>query len=332
MSSEDGKIKNKTRRTKLVYDVHNEDDPEIVDLNDALKDAYQVCLVNKESQTDPCTEEFFDWDLTDRADIETQTILGVPTRSGSTLTNYHNDFQDAIVQTDERLVFLLNRIKSKEELIANHFVDVAVQTTIVEITETGVQCNLNESSPLNSPSVIAPINNGSVVTHQSDAGFQVDMNLEPPIPVYQPNHHEKSSPIHIHKKSIHLDESSSLGDSRNGGIFHRFQSDNSPNNLEYLVKKDVAVQTDNDIITDENPNYEAKPPPTRKYDLCGDDDSILFDAVDTWVASLSQKTFKSSKKLIKSLLNFLQPEELNDPRNELLKIRAIFRWIVENIW
>ena len=61
-------------------------------------------------------DDAFDWDLSDRADCETQTVP--PTRANSTLgggiiysytANFDLESQDAIVQTDQRLVFLLRR-------------------------------------------------------------------------------------------------------------------------------------------------------------------------------------------------------------------------------
>ncbi len=83
-------------------------------------------------QTDPVNDESaFDWDLSDRTDSETQTLP--PTRAGSTtlysgaavavkdslasdgvgqVSLAYSDqhlLQDAIVQTDQRLVFLIRR-------------------------------------------------------------------------------------------------------------------------------------------------------------------------------------------------------------------------------
>ena len=67
-----------------------------------------------ESQTDPVHDESaFDWDLSDRADIETQT--NPPTRATSTNPGAPDpiEIQDAIVQTDQRLTFLLHRSEIK---------------------------------------------------------------------------------------------------------------------------------------------------------------------------------------------------------------------------
>ncbi len=86
----------------------------------------QRVLTSSGIQTDPVHDESaFDWDLSDRTDTETQTLP--PTRAGSTSfsvgggggggggrgaggVGYSDHFlQDAIVQTDQRLVFLIKR-------------------------------------------------------------------------------------------------------------------------------------------------------------------------------------------------------------------------------
>ena len=73
-----------------------------------------------ECQTDPVKDEVFDWDLSDKTDCETQTVP--PTRANSTLgggiiysytANFDLQFQDAIVQTDQRLAFLLRRSSTR---------------------------------------------------------------------------------------------------------------------------------------------------------------------------------------------------------------------------
>ena len=53
---------------------------------------------SSECQTDPAEGVDFDWDLTDKTDIETQTVP--PSRDQSAHSN-----TDAIVQTDQRIVF-----------------------------------------------------------------------------------------------------------------------------------------------------------------------------------------------------------------------------------
>ena len=72
-------------------------------------------------------DEVFDWDLSDKTDCETQTVP--PTRANSTLgggiiysytANFDLQFQDAIVQTDQRLAFLLRSLET-EQLVQSCF-------------------------------------------------------------------------------------------------------------------------------------------------------------------------------------------------------------------
>ena len=109
-----------------------------------------------------------------------------------------------------------------------------------------------------------------------------------------------------------------------------------------VVKFDVAVQTENDIITDESPNYRALPPATLcKWELVGDD-LALFDEVDAWVAEVTEhyrnRTIKKLGKVVRALTAKIdrtdENEHLSDKfrgKEDLMKVRAFFRWIAENI-
>ena len=104
------------------YAVVEADAAEVVDLHSTIKSTVRNRVLQSSStQTDPVQDEAFDWDLSDRADTETQT------RSNSSVLgkNYweqpasadHSDQlpQDALVQTDQRLVFLLRRARTQSE-------------------------------------------------------------------------------------------------------------------------------------------------------------------------------------------------------------------------
>lgn len=49
-------------------------------------------------------------------------------------------------------------------------------------------------------------------------------------------------------------------------------------------KVDVAIQTENDIVTDESPSFKAVPSPLRKYEVIGDDPD-LFNDIDSFVVN-----------------------------------------------
>ena len=108
-----------------------------------------INLKNTECQTDPVKDEAFDWDLSDKTDCETQTVP--PTRANSTVGGLGliDLLQDAIVQTDQRLVFLLRRSnllkqpKRRQTPVTSaskhaSLTDAWVQT-YVEVQEVGIQ-------------------------------------------------------------------------------------------------------------------------------------------------------------------------------------------------
>ena len=122
--SNDKKPSRRLHRTEAgsKYAVVEADAAEVVDLHSTIKSTVRNrVLLSSSTQTDPVQDEAFDWDLSDRADTETQT------RSNSSVLgkNYwqqpasadHSDQlpQDALVQTDQRLVFLLRRARTRSE-------------------------------------------------------------------------------------------------------------------------------------------------------------------------------------------------------------------------
>ncbi|RWS17634.1 uncharacterized protein B4U79_08067 [Dinothrombium tinctorium] len=88
-----------------------------------------------------------------------------------------------------------------------------------------------------------------------------------------------------------------------------------------VKRKDANIQTDNDPITDEAPEYAARPPPTRKKEMIPS--VTIFKDVDKIVLETPEEETKSLKTLVKYLCDSVP--------NDLFKVRAIFRWIAENI-
>jgi hypothetical protein len=112
-----------------------------------------------------------------------------------------------------------------------------------------------------------------------------------------------------------------------------------------VIKHDVAVQTENDIITDESPSFRAVPTSLCKWELVGDSPEF-FEEVDSWVAEVTQhywtRPVKKLGKVVRALLSRLQPameegEEAAEVlpkyrgKEDLIKVRAFFRWIAENL-
>ena len=106
--------------------------------------------------------------------------------------------------------------------------------------------------------------------------------------------------------------------------------------INYLIdqvrKVDIAIQTENDIITDVSSTYKAVPSVLRKYELIGDDPDVFTD-IDEFVhqMTLSGKTYKSLKSVVKRLLSRIEGVEAYEGREDLFKVRAFFRWVTENI-
>lgn len=76
---------------------------DVIDLGKRFPQRQRGQLRESSTQTEPVQDEAFDWDLSDRADIETQTVP--PTRRASPTNPAGYDanllLQDAIVQTDQ---------------------------------------------------------------------------------------------------------------------------------------------------------------------------------------------------------------------------------------
>ncbi len=77
-------------------------------------------------------------------------------------------------------------------------------------------------------------------------------------------------------------------------------------------------------------HLKAEPTTTRKFQLIGDDPD-LFELVDSWVLEVSQKRYKSLKKIVGILVRLIEEEPFYRGREDLAKIRAFFRWVTENI-
>lgn len=88
-----------------------------------------------------------------------------------------------------------------------------------------------------------------------------------------------------------------------------------------VKKRDASVQTYNDPITDESPEFAARPPPSRKREMIP---SIqMFKEIDEKVIKASDQEWDCIKSLVHHLIA--------DTPNELFRVRALFRWITNNM-
>ena len=61
------------------------------------------------------------------------------------------------------------------------------------------------------------------------------------------------------------------------------------------------------------------------------DDPLIFREVDDWVGVVSEKWYKSLKKLVKHLTSIIQEEGAYHDRHELFTVRLFFVWVACNI-
>ena len=387
----------------FTWDFEKSEGFRLASVNDLFRNKV---LKSSASQTEPIDfgdDALFDWDLSDRNDIETQTLP--PTRAAS--TTYEERIKDAIAQTDQRLVFLQkkqvkatrSKSKSSSPLHDNkraarkkvRFHDASVQT-YVEVQEIGVQVTPRELPDAWGPQPIGPLSLASVRDDdysddegielsssplhyaQSDAGFQINMaSDEGRVAVTVRNNHQHrggdvSSPVgHGLQKSLQFSDSmSTLANSAPPSASASAASSAKVIRVQKATRKkaksraarlravkvDVAIQTDNnETNVAENAGDAAKTAATaaaverqdprtahhapRKYELIGDD-PFLFATVDKHVLELSsQRHYKSLKKIVKELILRLESEDVyakgDRDRRELIRVRAFFRWVAENV-
>lgn len=92
----------------------------------------------------------------------------------------------------------------------------------------------------------------------------------------------------------------------------------------------VAIQTEREMDVENELGIEVVQPGNRKFDLLSSD-PLFFLPCDDHVRAVSQKWYKSIKKLVRHLLQIVNTVEEYKERKDLIAVRAIFVWICENI-
>ncbi|KAH7969598.1 uncharacterized protein LOC119383635 isoform X2 [Rhipicephalus sanguineus] len=88
-----------------------------------------------------------------------------------------------------------------------------------------------------------------------------------------------------------------------------------------VSRRDTGVQTVNDPVTDEAPEYAARPPPCKKREMIPS--MAVFQEVDRIALKVPNTAKSTLQTLVYHLISYC--------RNDLQKIRMFFRWIAENI-
>ena len=68
----------------------------------------------------------------------------------------------------------------------------------------------------------------------------------------------------------------------------------------------------------------------RKYELIGDSPTLFYN-IDEWVVEISKKRYKSLRHIVRLLVDRVEEFQYHRTTEELLKVRAFFRWCTENI-
>lgn len=86
-----------------------------------------------------------------------------------------------------------------------------------------------------------------------------------------------------------------------------------------VKKRDVSLQTTNDILTDEAPEYAARPPLCHKAEIIPS--MLMFREIDNRMHEAPH--FETLQEFTQYTAKYA--------KNELFKIRAMFVWITGNI-
>ncbi|XP_037800326.1 uncharacterized protein LOC119595234 [Penaeus monodon] len=93
---------------------------------------------------------------------------------------------------------------------------------------------------------------------------------------------------------------------------------------------DVSIQTDNDILTDEAPQFAARPPLSKKTELL---EGVDFTDLDVHVLTAPDEASRCFRELYRvtsdteDLVRYL----CGQVQEDLQRLRVIFRWVTENI-
>ena len=263
-------------------------------------------------QTDPVDGVDFDWDLSDKNDSETQT------RNPS--SNYSSD---AVVQTDQRIVFKSNGAK---------------QVSFQHSGGTNKSEDSHKSSRKHSSSQtrwgheaqdkdcqVKPSDFGQVTRKQGwrknrrrhhDHHAHITQNFVP----FKPQNRTKK--VTISNNNDLIEELEVPATHKSSIAVHKARLDKNQNlDLSYHV----GVQTDHD------PESSVSYQDTYKSEIYSEDPAF-FHTVDVHVIEeVSSRWYKSVKKLVKHIQQIIPSVPQYQARADLVTVRGIFVWVAENI-
>ncbi|XP_064097723.1 uncharacterized protein LOC135209071 [Macrobrachium nipponense] len=304
-------------------------------------------------QTTCFSEEELDWDLSDHVDRETQTLPPNP-------TPFQLNRTDVFVQTDYRY-FPLAVPRPHTSGVFVKKVDASTQTEHttssvstqteepylqpyvppVQKLEMGGASFDDDISVLHSDASSGPSTSGLGSAIQRPAILQPlpgsleepDVSILPPSPPHSPeveammNSEGEQLPLapltaedrwsKLALQTIHEFMPIAIK-KKKGLVFNKIPFFKIHRTRRRMI--DVSIQTDNDILTDEAPKFAARPPPCRKVNLLEDTD---FSDIDEYVLNTPDTIGQDSSELVRYLCL--------PATDDLERLRAIFRWVTENI-
>ncbi|XP_042874319.1 kyphoscoliosis peptidase-like isoform X1 [Penaeus japonicus] len=292
-------------------------------------------------QTEAVSEEELDWDLSGLVDRETQTL---PPNA----THFQLNHTDAFVQTDYRYFPLASTDAARPSTSLTLAVKVSVGTQTDTMTNsvstqteepyllpeppppvtrpsTSVSvfekpkvvlsdaCSGPSTSGLGSALTRAPVLQGGVVPVPPGV-LPISPPPSPEHPLSHPFDHAPPGRMKAEERWRHL---------------ANFQLDELlPSRRRWPVRQllgrrrmiDVSIQTDNDILTDEAPQFAARPPLSKKVELL---EGIDFTDLDVHILTAPDEVTSDTEDLVRYLCGQVQ--------EDLQRLRVIFRWVTDNI-
>ncbi|XP_063880201.1 kyphoscoliosis peptidase-like isoform X2 [Scylla paramamosain] len=299
-----------------------------------------VQMMEASVQTEAVAEEDLDWDLSNLEDKETQTLPQNP-------TPFQLNRTDAFVQTDYRYLPLTAAPPRPSTSLPVKLVDRGTQT---EVTTSSVSTQTEEPYlPLASsilqhdirflPGDASEEREKQVLLSDASSGPSISGlgsalprpqvlqtlpgTVTPMLPDSPPNspEHPLSLPFDgratrkrateqwMHLKQLCVTNMLSYAEPMQTRL-HRTRR----------IMVDACVQTDNDILTDEAPQFAACPPNSTKAALLSDVD---FTDIDVHVLTTPDEVTAE----VDHLVRYLGKQTTSD----LYRLRALFRWVTENI-
>ncbi|MPC21653.1 hypothetical protein E2C01_014648 [Portunus trituberculatus] len=276
-------------------------------------------------QTEAVAEEELDWDLSNLEDRETQTLPQNP-------TPFQLNRNDAFVQTDYRYLPLTAaslRPSTSLPVKGKNTIERSSKSKRLKVLLAVSPSRFATPSQHNGASDLRPIQRESVL-HYNGSREALGLYRGTPARSERNKYYSQTPPqgpryqdwglLSHALRYCKLYQASSRPCCRTvprtpPSILLAYHS-----TAERRGNVDACVQTDNDILTDEAPQFAARPPNSSKTALLSDVD---FTDIDVHVLTTPDEVTTEVAQLVR----YLGKQTTSD----LYRLRALFRWVTENI-